>query len=111
MLNYDPFQTSLVTVMNHTTKKNLYFVFDGDPVTPIDRIWALGLAGSSQTEIAKDLGLTKATVYKTIHDIDSSYNVASKIAEVTGLTLNRLWPCGKYSTPPTKRKQPIKKAA
>lgn len=102
--------------MNESTSRDkLYRVFDGKgPVTGADRVWALGLVGSSQAAIAEALSVSRTTVNKIIHDQEVSANVATKVAEVTGLSLKRLWPCGKYSAAAAERRaktQALKQAA
>jgi len=92
--------------MKHSTRAKLLKIFDGKtPVTGADRAWALSMVGSSQAQIAEALGISGPPVNQVIHDRIASYNIASKIAEVTGLSLNRLWPCGKYAVPPAERKR------
>ena len=101
--------------MKHSTREKLYRIFDGvGPVTAADRMWALSMVDSSQAELADLLGVTRQTVSDVLHDKCTSYNVATKLAEVTGLTLARLWPCGKYSQSPAERRaraEALKQAA
>jgi len=89
-----------------TAREKLYRVFDGKgPVTGTDRMWALSMAGVTQSELADELGITQAVISRVLRDDATSYNVAAALAEVTGLTLNRLWPCGKYAVAPAERKR------
>ena len=92
--------------MKHSTRAKLLKIFDGtSPVTGTDRSWALAQVGSSQAQIADALGVYRTAVSLVINDHEASYNIASKIAEITGLPLNRLWPCGKYAVAPAQRKR------
>lgn len=101
--------------MKDSTREKLYRIFDGaGPVTAADRTWALSVVGSSQAEFADQLGVTRQTVSDVLRDKCTSYNVATALATTTGLTLNRLWPDGKYSESPAERRaktQAIKQAA
>ncbi len=92
--------------MNTTTRlQKLHLIFDGKrQPTPADRIWALSLAGVSQRQLAQELDVSIEAVSRVFHDKSASYNIASKIAAVTGLTLKRLWPCGKYDLSPAERR-------
>ncbi len=92
--------------MNSSTRvKKLHLIFDGKTVpTPADRAWALSESGVSQMALAKKLGVSFEAVHRVIYDKSASYNIASKIAAVTGLTLKRLWPCGKYDLSPAERR-------
>lgn len=82
--------------MKDSTRDKLKLIFSGKAVTPTDRIWALSVAGFTQKDIADMLGIKLPSVNAVIHDIDKSINVATKVAEVTGLSLKCLWPCGRY---------------
>jgi hypothetical protein len=102
--------------MNSTTRlEKLHLLFDGRrQPTPTDRQWALSECGITQRQVAADLQVSEEAVHMVLFDKAASYNVASKIAEVTGLTLNRLWPCGKYALSPAERRaqaQQLKEAA
>jgi lambda repressor-like predicted transcriptional regulator len=62
---------------------------------PADIKAALQKAGSSQTAIAKQRKVSKTTVSDVIYGRTTSRPIADLIAQVTGLTLDELWP-GKY---------------
>jgi transcriptional regulator with XRE-family HTH domain len=92
--------------MKHSTRAKLLQIFDGNrPVTGADRCWALAQAGMTQRQLAERLNLSRPTVSQALNDERTSYNVATGLAEVTGLSLNRLWPCGKYAVAPAERKR------
>lgn len=74
------------------------------PVIPADRIYALALTGTTQAEIAAALGYSKVYVHQVIHDRRHNYDIASKLAELTGVPLNRLWPDGRYARAPKETK-------
>ena len=101
--------------MKHSTRQKLLAVFDGDkPITGADRCWALVLAGTSQAELAEKIGVSRPAMCDVLHNERTSYNIASAVAEATGLTLKRLWPCGKYNLSPAERRakaQALKQAA
>lgn len=100
--------------MKHSTRDKLHRIFDGSPVTAADRSWALSLAGTSQAELAEKIAVSRAAVSRVLHDQDTSYKVATAVAEATGLTLKRLWPCGRYDKSPAERRakaQALKQAA
>ncbi|HEY9200754.1 MAG TPA: hypothetical protein VIQ81_04070 [Gammaproteobacteria bacterium] len=61
---------------------------------------ALYKAGSSPGQAAKALGVQHNAVSQTIRGQIASYNIASHIAAVTNIPLNRLFPDGRYSQPP-----------
>jgi DNA-binding XRE family transcriptional regulator len=92
--------------MNSTTRlQKLHLLFDGRrQPTPADRAWALAECGVTQRQIAAELDVSKVTVHQVLFDKATSYNIASAIAERTGLTLKRLWPCGKYALSPAERR-------
>lgn len=66
---------------------------------------ALYKAGSSPTQVARDLGVKPATVSIVIRRKESSYNIASYLSVVTGIPLNRLFPDGRYNEPPKSKRQ------
>lgn len=91
--------------MKHSTREKLYRIFDGvGPVTAADRTWALSVVGSSQAEFADQLGVTRQSVSDVLRNKCTSYNIATALAAITGLTLQRLWPCGKYAESPAQRR-------
>lgn len=91
--------------MEHSTQTKLKKIFDGSPpVTGADRAWALRLVGSTQAELARTLGISKTVVHRVLHDLDNSRRVATTLGQITGLSLQRLWPCGKYSKVENQRK-------
>lgn len=100
--------------MKHSTREKLYRIFDGSPVSGADRCWALVVAGVSQAELAEKLGVSRPAISQVLHDKDISYNVATTVAEATGLPLKRLWPDGRYNKSPAERRaksQALKEAA
>lgn len=62
---------------------------------PEDIKAAIRKKGSSQAAIARELGITPTTVNLVIYGRSTSRRVAKKIAAVSGLQTNQLWP-GKY---------------
>lgn len=100
--------------MKHSTREKLYRIFDGSPVAGADRCWALAMVDTSQAELADKIGVTRAAVSQVLHDQYTSFNIATAVAAATGLTLKRLWPCGKYDLSPAERRakaQTLKEAA
>lgn len=61
---------------------------------------ALYKAGSSPNQIATQERTQSSFVSRVIRDQASSYRIASAISAATGIPLNRLWPDGRYNTPP-----------
>lgn len=59
---------------------------------------AIKMAGSNQSKIARKLRLHRSTVAQVIDGTSTSRRVAEHIAEITGKTLDELWP-GKYGPP------------
>lgn len=57
-----------------------------------DILAAIKKAGSSQTQIAKSLGLNEKSVRACVADGGTSKRVEAEISRVTGLPLNQLWP-------------------
>jgi len=87
--------------MNSTISKRIAAIFDGKGnVLPQDRLYLLALLGIAQQDIARELGVSHVTVHQTITDKCSSLNIATKIAEMTGVPLSKLWPDGRYNRPP-----------
>lgn len=84
-------------------RRRLHGIFNGGPVTGHDRVYALQLYGYSQSELARLLGIRQQSVSDALFDRVTSYNVASKLAEITRIPLRRLWPCGRYNSPPRRR--------
>jgi lambda repressor-like predicted transcriptional regulator len=62
---------------------------------PADIKAAIQKAGSSQTQIARDLKVSKTTVNDVIYGRTTSRPIANHIARLTGLSLSVLWP-GRY---------------
>lgn len=85
--------------MNHTDQK-LRALFAAGPVTGHEIAYALTLKGYSQTRVAELCGVTRGMVYQVLFRDERSHNVASKIAEILGQPLNRLWADGRYDRPP-----------
>jgi lambda repressor-like predicted transcriptional regulator len=50
------------------------------------------LAGSSPSEIADDLGVSRQMVSRVINNKGWSASIARRIAKVTGLPVSKLWP-------------------
>lgn len=61
---------------------------------------ALYKAGSSPSQIAAHEQTQASFVSRVIRGSDSSYRIATQIAAVTGIPMNRLWPDGRYDRPP-----------
>lgn len=88
-----------------TTIQKLQLIFDGKrQPDPQDRAWALALVGINQRDIARKLGVSFVAVHNTLYDKSRCYDIATHIAAATGLSLNRLWPCGKYAESPAQRR-------
>ncbi|MGK2899979.1 MAG: helix-turn-helix domain-containing protein [Burkholderiaceae bacterium] len=66
---------------------------------------AIRMRGTTPKTIADELGITKTTVSIVIHGRGVSARVARRISEVTGLSLQTLWP-GKYlgKAPPSPKR-------
>ncbi len=90
-----------------TINQRLALVFSQPGTIPADRLYALALLKITQRDIARQAGVEPATVYQTLYDIITSYNVASTTAAMTGLTLNQLWPCGKYNQAPRQARSKV----
>jgi len=58
--------------------------------------------GKTQAQIARDLGISAATVNNVIHGRVSSFSVAHHIAKLIGCEINALWP-DQYIFKPRKR--------
>lgn len=65
-----------------------------------DIIAALHKAGHPPSKVADDLEVSRPAVSQVIHSKDRSYNIATHIAAVTHIPLNRLWPDGRYNKGP-----------
>ena len=61
-----------------------------------DNIAALIKAGHPPRQLADEMGVTPTSISQVIHSKQSSYNVASRISNITNIPLNKLWPCGRY---------------
>ncbi|MCC7413331.1 MAG: helix-turn-helix transcriptional regulator [Gammaproteobacteria bacterium] len=85
-------------------RRRLHSIFDGRPVTGNDRAYALQVCGYSQTELATLLGIRPQSINDALFDRVTSYNIASKLAEITHIPLQRLWPCGRYNSPPRRQR-------
>ena len=59
---------------------------------PADIKAALEKAGCDQAQIARDLDVSKTAVNAVIYDRSRSARIESRIAEVTGLSTDVLWP-------------------
>lgn len=58
----------------------------------IEIIYQLRRLGKSQAQIARELGITGGVVGNVIHDRITAYAVASHIAGLLGLTVEKIWP-------------------
>ena len=65
-----------------------------------DIIAALHKAKYPPSKIAEELDVHRSSVSMVIHGNSTSYNVASFISAVTNIPLRKLWPDGRYKTPP-----------
>lgn len=65
-----------------------------------DIIAALTKKGYTASSVARELEVDPSMVTRVIHGKKNSYNIATYIASVTSVPLRRLWPDGRYSTPP-----------
>lgn len=71
--------------------------FINDPKrAAFNRRFELYRVGYTQRDLAADLRVSPEVVSMTINDRTTSKTVAMRLAELTGVSLNRLWPCGKY---------------
>lgn len=61
---------------------------------------ALYKAGSSPGQIAAHENTQPSFVSRVIRGQDTSYRIASYLSVVTGIPLSRLFPDGRYDTPP-----------
>ena len=64
-----------------------------------DIIAALHKAGHPPSKVAVHLEVSPSAVSRVIRGLSTSYNVASYIAAVTHIPLNRLWSDGRYRKP------------
>lgn len=69
-----------------------------------DIIHALHRAGLSPSKVADALAVPRSVVSEVVRGTSTSYNVASYIASVTSIPLNRLFPDGRYSQPPKSKR-------
>ncbi len=61
-----------------------------------NRRFELYRAGYTQRDLAADLEVSPEIVSMVINDHKTSGRIAARMAELTGVSLERLWPCGKY---------------
>lgn len=71
---------------------------------------ALYKAGSSPGQIAAHENTQPSFVSRVIRGQDTSYRIASYLSVVTGIPLSRLFPDGRYDTPPAARREKAKSA-
>ena len=64
-------------------------------MTPTDRKILLLRANVKQADIARDLNISQATVYKIIHDQKTSRRVRDAVARALDLPIEELWPQAK----------------
>lgn len=69
---------------------------------PADITAALKKVGSSQTQIARDLGISQAAVWFVIAGRKKSARVARRVSAQTGIAVETLWP-GMYAATSGKR--------
>jgi Ner family transcriptional regulator len=62
------------------------------PMEPIDIIYQLKIKGKSQSQLARDLGISSAVVNNVIHGKVTSHAVAQHIAAFIGREINEIWP-------------------
>ena len=62
---------------------------------PFEINYQLVKAGTSQTSIANELNVVPQAVNKVIGGATKSYNIASRIAAITGTPIDKLFP-GQY---------------
>jgi len=86
---------------NAITKKIHALLSAGD-INASDIIYALSLAGHTQTSVSTKCGCTQQFVSGVINSNEKSFNVASYISSVLNVPLNRLWP-GQYNYTPRPR--------
>ncbi|HFE31890.1 MAG TPA: hypothetical protein ENJ17_01115 [Gammaproteobacteria bacterium] len=67
---------------------------------PYDIIAALQKAGYSQTRLAEQMGVYKTAINNVIHGRGTSHDIATTIATITKIPMNRMWPDGRYNKPP-----------
>jgi len=63
---------------------------------------ALVKKGYSVAKVAREAGVSGPMVSMVLHGQRRSYDVASRIAAITGLPLNRMFPDLRYAEPPKK---------
>lgn len=61
------------------------------------RHYALRKINTTQRHVAHELGISPEAVNHCISGRAKSQRVAAHIASITGYSLEKLWPCGKYS--------------
>lgn len=58
---------------------------------------AMVKAGHPPSKVADDLGVRRSAISQIIRRQATSHKIAYRIAEVTGLPLNKLFPDGRYA--------------
>lgn len=81
---------------NLTRSKQRSFITEEPTRAAFNRRFALYKAGFTQRDLAADLQISPEMVSMAINNRCSSRTVATRLAELTGLSLKTLWPCGKY---------------
>jgi len=71
---------------------------------PADIIACLTKVGHRPAKLARDLGVTGNAVSMVIHKRIASQKIANRISQVTGKSLEELWP-GKYTNPRPRGRQ------
>lgn len=74
---------------------SLWRVTHAGGMHPADITAALKKAGSSQTAVARSLGVSQAAVWYVINGKKKSARIARRVARTTGIPLALLWP-GRY---------------
>lgn len=70
---------------------------DPSQLEPIEfRHYALWQANTSQQQVAQALDISPEAVNHCVSGRAKSQRVANYIANITGYSLEKLWPCGKY---------------
>ena len=60
---------------------------------------AMVKAGHPPSKVAEDLGVQRSAISQIIRGTATSRKIAYHIAEKTGLTLNKMFPDGRYAKP------------
>lgn len=69
-----------------------------------DILAAMTKADNPPSKVARDLEVSPSAVSQVIHGKANSYDIASYIAAVTNIPLNKLWPDKRYDRAPKERR-------